>query len=116
VSGLSSRGFLSPRGRSARREMVPRSYRSLGNLAEDADDLAEDPGFGRPDRLHRLVLGLEPDVVGLAEIALDSRLFSDQGDDDLAVGSLLGRPHDDVVALEYAGVLHALPADAQDVI
>ncbi len=69
-------------------------------------DLADHRGFGSPDRLHRLVLGLQPDVVVFAEEALDRGLLADQGDDDLAVGGIVGRAHDDVVALEDAGFDH----------
>ena len=53
--------------------------------AEDADYLAEDLSLGGDDRLHFLVLGLQADVVLLAEVALHGRLLADQGDDDLAV-------------------------------
>jgi hypothetical protein len=55
-------------------------------LAEDADHAA-DHAASAADRLHRLVLRLEPDVVRLAEEALHGRLFADQGDDDFAVRS-----------------------------
>src|SRR4249919_3667581 len=89
---------------------------AASDLAEDADDAAEDSSLGGEDRVHLVVLGLQPDVVGLAEEALDGRLLADQGDDDLAVGGLLGGSHDDVVPLEDAGVLHALAADAKDVV
>ncbi len=105
VSGLSSRGFLSPRSRSARmthgrpRKPQGKQIKDAGSvacsarkrpraqicavpcgfldLAEDADDLAEDGRLGGHDRLHRLVLGLEADVVVLAEEALDRRLLAD---------------------------------------
>ena len=43
------------------------------------------------DRLHRLVLGLQTDVVGLAEVALDRGLLAKQRDDyvSLLCGLLL---------------------------
>ena len=55
-------------------------------------------------------------MVGLAEEALDRRLLAHERDDDLAVGGGVLRAHDDEVALEDAGVLHRLAADAQDVL
>src|SRR3954452_5268518 len=118
VSGLSSRGFLSPRGRSARPPMVARRSRPGQDLdgAEDADHFAEDFRLGREDRLHFLVFGLEPDVVLLAEDPLHRRLLADQGNHDLSVGSRVTRPHDHVVAFEDAGVLHAFAADLEDVV
>ena len=72
---------------------------SVGSDFSDyAYHAAEDGGLGGADRLHRLVLGLQTDVVGLAEEALDGRLVADQGDDDLAVAGVVGGPDDDVVA------------------
>ena len=64
----------------------------------------------------RLVLGLQADVVLLAEEALDGRLVLDQRDDDLAVVGVVGRLDDDEVALEDAGVPHRVAADPQDVV
>src|SRR3954469_2966357 len=61
-----------------------RAFPPLADFAEDADDLAEDLRVAGADRLHRLVLGLEPNVVRLAVEALDGGLLADQGDDDFA--------------------------------
>src|ERR1700761_5563190 len=55
-----------------------RCARCSSNFAEDADDLADDLGLGGQDRLHLLVLGLEANVVGFAEVTLDGRLLTDQ--------------------------------------
>jgi NAD(P)-dependent dehydrogenase (short-subunit alcohol dehydrogenase family) len=86
------------------------------DFSKHADDAAEHAGLSAEDRLHRLVLGLQPDVVGFAVDPLDRRLLADQGDDDFAVTGVVARPHDDVVAFEDAGVLHAFAADLQDVV
>src|SRR5262249_15356072 len=89
---------------------------SWSDLAEDADYLAEHSGFGRDDRLHFLVLGLEADVVGFAEVALDGRLLADRGDDDPPFGRVAGRPHDHVVGFDDPGFLHRFAADLEDVV
>src|SRR3954465_2587653 len=146
VSGLSSEGFLSPRGplgppadsspargsqgqadqgRGRRgvlctratggRRYAPRPVRPL-DLAEDADHFAQHPCLGGEDRLHFLVFGLQPDVVLLTVDSLHRRLLADQGDDDLAVGGVVARPHDHVIAFENAGVFHAFAADLEDVV
>src|SRR3712207_282306 len=74
--------------------------------AEEADDLAEHLHVARADRLHRAVLRLQPDVVGLTEVALHGGLLTDQGDDDLAVGRGVLLAHDDEVPLEDPRVDH----------
>src|SRR3954451_22657724 len=70
------------------------------NLSEDSDHLAEHRHVGAADRLHSLVLGLQPDVVLFAEVALHGRFFAEQGDDDLAVAGALGALDDHEVPLD----------------
>ena len=53
------------------------------------DDLAHHANVAAADRLHRVVLRLQPDVVGLLEEALDGRLLADQRDHDVAVARLV---------------------------
>src|SRR3954452_2959380 len=83
---------------------------------EDPDDATHHDRLAGADGLHRLVLRLQPDVVGLAEVALHGRLLADERDDDLAVGRRVLALYDDEVAVEDAGVLHRVAADAQDVL
>src|SRR5512139_3812371 len=83
---------------------------------EDPHDAAEQAHVAGANRLHALVLRLEPDLILLTEEALDCRLVIDQGDHDLAVAGALRGAHHDEVTLEDAGVLHALPAHPQDVV
>src|SRR5262249_30640596 len=114
VVSPSASAWLAPPMLERDRPPATRDGRPGSNLAEDSDYLAEDPCLGRDDRVHFLVLGLETDVVGFAEVALDGRLFADQGDDDFAVGGVVGGTDDDVVGFEDAGVLHRFAADLKD--
>src|SRR5205085_12673229 len=64
----------------------------------------------------RLVLRLEPHVVGLLEEALDGGLLAHERHDYLPIpGGVLGS-NDHVVAVEDAGVLHRLARHAQHVV
>src|SRR6478735_4267567 len=80
-----------------------------------ANDLPQHAHVAAADRLHRLVLGLEPDVVFLLEEALHGRLVADERNDDVAVDSCLLRAHDNQVAVEDADVLHGLAAHSQQI-
>src|SRR4029079_2417700 len=87
--------------------------------AEHPRDLAEDLDVVGVDRLVGLVLGLQTNTTRVAEEALHSCLvgrfvFPDQGNHDLAVAGVLLAADDDVVALEDAGVLHRVAADAEE--
>ena len=79
-------------------------------------DLAVDGDLARVEHhlVERRVLGPQHDLVAAAEERLDRRLLAgDAGDDGLAV---LGRglaAHDDVVAVEDAGLDHRVAAHAQ---
>src|SRR5207342_3351292 len=88
----------------------------LADGAEDADDAADHGRLGGEDRLHFLVLRLQPDVILLEEVALHGRVLADQGNDDFVVAGDVAGPHDHVVAIEDAGVLHAFAADLKDVV
>ena len=91
-------------GRAMPREVV------IQTPPEQADDAPEHADFLERIGSIVVVLGLQADVVGLAEEALDRRLLADERDDDVAVrGDVLGA-HDDEVALEDAGVLHRVAA------
>src|SRR3954452_22448145 len=86
----------------ARRGMRPEPPMQWScHAPEQADHTPEDLHVLRADRLHRLVLGLQSDVVVLAEEALDGRLLPHERDDDVAVGRGLLRADHDVVALEH---------------
>src|SRR5262249_4266575 len=103
--------FAPARGRSR-----PRPPGRSRDPPEHADDATEHGGVAGAKRLHAIVLGLQADVVLLAEEPLHRRLVLEQGDDDLTVARLLGGPDDDEVALDDAGVLHAVAADPEDVV
>src|SRR5262245_44878217 len=87
-----------------------------GDFAEDAYYSAQNPGLRGEDGLHFVVLGLQADVVLFAIEPLHGRLLADQSDDDFAVDRVVAGPHDHVVGLEDAGVLHAFAADLEDVV
>src|SRR4051794_38500027 len=84
---------------------------------EDSDDAAQQAHVAAANRLHALVLRLQPDLILLTEEALDGCLvLAHQGDDDLAVAGALRGAHHDEVALQDAGILHAVAAHAEDVV
>src|SRR5437667_167407 len=85
-------------------------------LAEHPDHAADDADqadVAGDDRLVGRVLGDELDVAVAALEALDGGVVVDQGDDDRAVGRLLLRLHEHEVAVEDAGVDHAVAAHAE---
>src|SRR3954447_2473040 len=101
------RASRAPEGAPARRTGTPGagpppnrgarpSAHSLCDPPHHAHHAAEDLDFARPDRLERLVLRLQTDMVGLLEEPLDRRLLAHERDDDLAVlgGVLLADDHD----------------------
>src|SRR5262249_28314320 len=116
-----------PRRRGSSLQASPRTARTDGSPLlprlpsrdppENPDNAAEQARVAGANRLHALVLRLEPDLVLFTEEALDGRLVvSDQGDHDLTVAGALRGAHPDEVTFEDAGLLHALAADAQDVV
>ncbi len=78
------------------------------DLAEDFDILAHDDG------LEKIVFRLQANGAVFAVIPLDGGLVLDHRDDDLAVFSRLLLAHDDVIAVENAGVDHAGALDGED--
>ena len=72
--------------------------------------------LARADRLQRLVLRLQPHVVGLLEEALHRRLLAHERDDDLAVLRRVLLAHDDDVVRQDARVHHRVAAHAQEVL
>src|ERR1700689_2712184 len=83
---------------------------------EQAHDASQHLDLLAADRLHRLVLGLQADVVGFLEEALHGRLLPQQRHHDLAVARGVLGAHHDQVALHDADVLHRVPAHAQQVL
>src|SRR5581483_7377816 len=92
------------------------SHRPSRDVPHQSDHLAQHPYVPAADRLHALVLRLQPHMVGLLEEALDRRLLAHQRHHDVAVARRLLRPDHDKVALEDARVLHRLTADAEQVL
>src|SRR5437660_6907072 len=127
----------------ARKACGPTSAGSAGWSAPNTSNGAPKPGAGRPgtprddskislteepdhasnysheadvrghDRLVGRVLGDELDVAVAALEALDGRVAVDQGHHDRAVGSLVLRPYQDQVAIQDAGVDHAVAANVE---
>src|SRR5262245_16253935 len=115
-----------PRRRGSPLPAAPRTARTDGSLArplgpsrdrpEDPDDAAQQARVAGANRLHALVLRLQPDLILLTEEALDGRLVVEQGDHDLAVAAPLRGAHHDEVSVQDAGVDHALAPHPQDVV
>src|SRR3954468_9877753 len=84
-----------PRHRGSDLRVSPRTARTGGPLPrprersrdppEDSDDTAQQAHVAGANRLHALVLRLQPDLILLTEEALDGGLVVEQGDHDLAV-------------------------------
>jgi len=99
--------------RSARRTLL--EYEEKPEKPWQADDLAEHANVATDDRLHRVVLGLEPNMVPLAEEPLHGCLLAHERDHDLAVLRDVLRSNHDKVSVEDADVLHRLPLDSEQV-
>src|SRR5262245_4695690 len=115
-----------PRRRGPDPRASPRTARTWGppsrrqgpsrDPPEDSDDAAQKAHVADANRLHALVLRLQPDLILLTEEALDGRLLAEQGDHDLPIAGALRGPHHDEVALQDPGILHRLAADPEDVV
>ena len=80
------------------------------------DHLPEHAHLPAANRLHRVVLRLQADVVGLLEVALHGRVLADQRDDDVAVvGCVLALDHDQV-PVEDPDVHHRVAANPEQVV
>src|SRR3972149_11400771 len=91
-----------------------RGSRLGGHPADQPDDLALDVHVPGQDRLQSRVLGLQPDVVGLAVVALDRGLVLNARHDDVAVAGGGLTAGDEEVAVVDAGADHAVAAAAYD--
>src|SRR3990172_9191011 len=85
-----------------------------GHPPDQPDDLALDVHVPGQDRLQGRVLGLQPDVIGLAVVALDRGLVLNARHDDVAVARGGLTADDDEVAVVDARPDHAVAADADD--
>src|SRR4051794_28835835 len=92
------------------------SAHSLCDPPHHAHDAAKDLDLARADRLQRIVLGLQAHVIGLAEEALDRRLLTHEGDDDLTVGRRVLLADDHHVVGQDAGLDHRVAPHAQEVL
>src|ERR1019366_3364994 len=110
---LSGRGArwegLNPRGGTAARATA------ASNPPEQTHNASEHLDLFAANRLHRLVLRLQPHVVRFTEEALDGGLLAEERHDHVAVGRRVLRMHDHVVAFEDARVLHRVAANPQQV-
>ncbi len=73
------------RGVKAGSRTCARAVAASSDRPQQADDSPEHPDLLAANRLHRLVLRLQADVVGLTEEPLDGRLLTDKGHDYVAV-------------------------------
>src|SRR4051794_33449146 len=92
------------------------SAHSLCDPPHHAHDAAKDLDLARADRLQRIVLGLQPHVIGLAEEPLDRRLLTYESDDDLTVGRRVLLADDHHVVGQDAGLDHRVAPHAQEVL
>src|SRR5690242_14405215 len=105
-----------PRRRGSLLPASPRTARTDGSRVrpqgrsrdppENPDHAAEEARVAGANRLHALVLRLQPDLILLSEEALDGGLVLEQGHHDLAVATALRGAHHDEVAVQDAGVDH----------
>src|SRR5579864_3686333 len=85
----------------------------------DADTLDRERGCARidDDRLERSILGHEDDFASTLAKTLDGHLVAAHArHDDLTVARFARSVHGEQVAIEYAGIVHAFAANAQQVI